>query len=83
MFLRAVFFPSRFTEVKISEGKTVLVAKHGDNVFAIGDKCPHAGAPLIKGAVSNGKVRCPWHAACFDLKTGKSMACQKILFRND
>ncbi|KAF0302972.1 Apoptosis-inducing factor 3 [Amphibalanus amphitrite] len=51
------------------EGK-VLVVKHDGKVSALGTKCSHYGAPLEKGVVANGRVRCPWHGACFSLATG-------------
>ena len=37
---------------------------------ALSHKCTHYGAPLIKGVLENGRVRCPWHGACFNAKTG-------------
>ena len=33
-------------------------------------KCTHYGAPLITGAYKDGKIRCPWHGACFSAVTG-------------
>ncbi|XP_074916067.1 apoptosis-inducing factor 3 [Chelonoidis abingdonii] len=36
----------------------------------MGHKCPHYGAPLVKGVLSKGRVRCPWHGACFSIGTG-------------
>ncbi|XP_046670742.1 apoptosis-inducing factor 3-like isoform X3 [Homalodisca vitripennis] len=52
-----------------SDGK-VLLAKQKGKVFATGTLCSHYKAPLVTGALGNGKVRCPWHGACFNLATG-------------
>lgn len=35
--------------------------------------CPHEGAPLAEGEVSNGVVTCPWHQWEFDVCTGCSV----------
>ena len=59
----------RMREVDIGEGKALLVYQGGE-YMACGHKCTHYGAPLIKGALGNGRVRCPWHGACFNVKTG-------------
>lgn len=56
-------------EVEVSEGKIVLV-KQNDEFFAISNKCSHLGAPLKNGALGEGRIRCPWHGACFNLKSG-------------
>ncbi|XP_074637189.1 apoptosis-inducing factor 3-like isoform X1 [Acropora palmata] len=50
-------------------GKALLVRENGQ-YFAVGHKCTHYGAPLVTGHLSNGRVRCPWHGACFNVKTG-------------
>ena len=59
----------REIEMNEDKNKALLVRSEGE-YFAIGPKCTHYGAPLIKGALRNGRVRCPWHGACFNIKTG-------------
>ncbi|ELU13703.1 hypothetical protein CAPTEDRAFT_220434 [Capitella teleta] len=56
-------------EVQVDE-KPILLVKEGGVIRAIGGKCTHYGAPLIKGTLCDGRVRCPWHGACFNVATG-------------
>ena len=59
------------------DGTQVLLVRNGDEVFAIGNRCTHMGAPLAKGPVtfagSLRTVRCPLHGSTFDLSNGKVM----------
>ncbi|CAH0713865.1 unnamed protein product, partial [Brenthis ino] len=55
---------------EIGEEGKVLVVKQKGEFSAVGTKCTHYGAPLVSGALGDGRVRCPWHGACFNLKTG-------------
>jgi apoptosis-inducing factor 3 len=48
----------------------VLVVKSGDEYFAVSALCTHYHGHLVDGLLVDGTVRCPWHHACFDLRTG-------------
>ena len=49
----------------------VLVVKSGDEYFAVAAQCTHYHGPLVEGLLVDGTIRCPWHHACFDFKTGR------------
>ena len=69
----------------------VLLARRGDEYFAIGAECTHYHGPLAEGLVVDDTVRCPWHHACFNLRTGEALrapalspvACWAIELRAD
>jgi NADPH-dependent 2,4-dienoyl-CoA reductase/sulfur reductase-like enzyme/nitrite reductase/ring-hydroxylating ferredoxin subunit len=48
----------------------VLVVKSGNEYFAVSALCTHYHGHLVDGLLVDGTIRCPWHHACFDLKTG-------------
>ena len=59
-------------------GEPVLVARSGNDLFAIGATCTHYGGPLAEGLMVNCTVHCPWHHARFDLRTGEAIAAPAL-----
>ena len=60
--------------VKVEKnGKTICVARVGDEVFAVDDTCSHSDASLAEGDVTDFKIECWLHGAEFDLRTGEAL----------
>ena len=54
------------------EGVSICLVNFNNNLFAIGNSCPHLGELLSKGTINYlGEIVCPWHSFRFNLKNGE------------
>lgn len=57
-------------------GKSVCLARIGDEVFAFANNCSHRDFPLSEGELDPEEcsITCDWHGARFDIRTGAVLA---------
>ncbi len=52
------------------EGTGIILARVEGQYYAFGGTCTHYGAPLDEGVLKGHSLMCPWHHACFDIRSG-------------
>ena len=62
--------PGRSATVEIRDGEELALYNIDGEIFAIGNSCPHKGAPLAEGNLCGHVVECDWHGWRFDVRTG-------------
>ena len=55
------------------EGLALLLARCGERLHAVEDRCTHDGEPLGSGEVESCEIICPRHFARFSLRTGEAL----------
>lgn len=56
-----------------ASGEAVILSRVDGKCHAMAATCSHYGGPLSEGLVVDGTVRCPWHHACFNLRSGQAL----------
>ena len=54
-------------------GEAIVLANVAGEFLAIGAVCSHYSGPLAEGLLIGDEIRCPWHHACFSLRTGDAL----------
>jgi apoptosis-inducing factor 3 len=50
-----------------------ILLRRGDSLFAVAALCSHYHGPLAEGLIAGDTLRCPWHHACFSIRTGEAL----------
>jgi 3-phenylpropionate/trans-cinnamate dioxygenase ferredoxin subunit len=61
-------FVTRIGEIQMA------IIRLTDGIFAVNDVCSHGYALLSEGFCEDGKLECPLHQACFDIRTGQALS---------
>lgn len=58
------------------EGRTLCLARIGDEVYAFTDNCSHRDYPLSSGELDaeDCTITCDWHGARFDVRSGAALS---------
>jgi len=64
--------PGNMKHVEL-DGKEIVVSNVNGKFYAMDDRCGHMNARLSNGNINQNIVTCPFHAAKFDISTGKKV----------
>ena len=71
-------------------GKSILLVRRLNRIWAINETCSHLGGPLSEGKLEGNTIECPWHGSVFSLEDGSVLngpavhpeACLETRVRN-
>lgn len=83
------FAEGTMTPIEVS-GRELLIVRQNGRFYALPDRCTHARYPLHDGELLEGKVKCHYHGATFDLQSGrptlpavKPIACYRVIVEDE
>lgn len=59
-------------------GRSVLLVKHGGQVYGVSNRCPHMGCSLANGKLKETIITCPCHGWSFDVRNGQYLSNKAI-----
>ncbi|MEM7160238.1 MAG: Rieske 2Fe-2S domain-containing protein [Myxococcota bacterium] len=59
--------------VKLGKRQLAVLRTEDGDLFAIDNRCPHEGYPLVQGQVRGCTLTCAWHNFKFDLRDGRCL----------
>lgn len=59
--------------VSVHEKSIVICCTESGELFALDNRCSHAGLPLADGKLQGNEIVCPAHGASFDLASGQAL----------
>ena len=60
-------------QVELDDRPPVAVFNLAGTFHVTDDTCTHEQASLSEGEIEDGIIECPFHAACFEIATGKAV----------
>ncbi|MCH7612168.1 MAG: Rieske (2Fe-2S) protein [Candidatus Marinimicrobia bacterium] len=74
--------PERSSKIVMVQDTPVAVINAGGNIFAWDNRCPHRGASLGDGHITDTTVQCKFHLWEFDIKRECAVANDAIKIKS-
>ena len=55
------------------EGQEIMIARVGNNYYAVGNRCAHMKGDLSAGVLEGTVITCPRHGSQFDIRDGRNI----------